>query len=313
MKFLKKNFLKNLILVTGTHTSGKSMVSPIVASLSKVEMLRKIYYLDQISILYNFKKINSEISKFLGHHILDLSFYEQLIGRNLNFRVEDETSIFQSKDPKLFKKRIFGDRGEKILRHHEKIKTHMLLDAHDGIWFYKFWKNLQIKNLKIINIHRNPIDIVNSWINSDLGLVERQILCQIPLISINNRIKPFYFYNNFSKKNLKNKTEIIIDMVDECVRQEIKNFKIIKNKKNIIRINFDNFATNTEENIDKICNFLNLRKSSYTKKIMKKENLPRIMNKIDREKKLRKIKSKVGKNKLKKLLNLEIFYNKNNN
>ena len=50
MKFIKKHFLKNLVLVTGTLTSGKSMVAPVVASLSKVEMLRKIYYLDQLSI-----------------------------------------------------------------------------------------------------------------------------------------------------------------------------------------------------------------------------------------------------------------------
>jgi len=308
MKFIKKYFLKNLVLVTGTHTSGKSMVSPIIASLSKVEMLRKIYYLDQISILYHFKKINTEIAKFLGHHILDLSFYEQLIGRNLNFRVEDETSIYQSKNPNLYKKRIFSKRGEKILKYHEKNRTHMLLDAHDGIWFYKFWNNLKIKNLKIINIHRNPIDIVNSWINSDLGLAEKQILCQIPLIYKNHKVKPFYLYKNFKKNNLKNKTEVIIDMVDECVRGEIKAYKRIKNKKKILRINFDNFATNTDYNIDKICNFLNLKRSNYVKKIMKKENLPRILDSLEQEKKLKKIKNNVGDKKFKKLLNLEKFY-----
>lgn len=313
MKFVKKYFLKNLVLVTGTHTSGKSMVSPIIASLSNVEMLRKIYYLDQISILYNFKKISTEIAKFLGHHILDLSFYEQLIGRNLNFRFEDETSIYQSKNPNLYKKRIFSKRGEEVLKYHEKKRTHMLLDAHDGIWFYKFWKNLKIQNLKIINIHRNPIDIVNSWINSDLGLAEKQILCQIPLIYRNNRVKPFYLYKNFKKKSLKNKTEVIIDMVDECVRGEIKTYKRIKNKKKILRINFDNFATNTDYNIDKICNFLNLKKSKYTKKIMNKENLPRILDSLERDKKLKKIKNKVGDKKYKKLLDLEKFYKKKTN
>ena len=311
MKFVKKKFLKNLILVTGTHTSGKSMVSPIVASLSNVEMLRKIYYLDQLSILYNFKKINLESAKFFGQHILDLSYYDQLIGRNINFRVEDETSVYQSKNPKLYKKRILSKRGAKVLAHHEKINTHMLLDAHDGIWFYKFWENLQIKNLKIINIHRNPIDIVNSWINSDLGLVEKQILCQIPLISKNNRVKPFYLYNNFTKNNLKNKTEIIIDMVDECVRKEISTYNRIKNKNKILRINFDNFASNTHYHINEICNFLYLKKSTFTTKIMKKENLPRILYESEREEKLKKIKSKVGKNKFEKLLNLEIFYNNN--
>ena len=123
MKFIKKHFLKNLILVTGTHTSGKSMVSPVVASFSNVEMLRKIYYLDQLSILYSFKKIDLEIARFFGQHILDLSYYEQLIGRNLNFRVEDETSVYQSKNPKLYKKRILSNRGVKVLAHHEKTNT----------------------------------------------------------------------------------------------------------------------------------------------------------------------------------------------
>lgn len=312
MKFIKKHFLNNLILVTGTHTSGKSMVSPIVASLSNVEILRKIYYLDQLSILYNFKKINLEIARFFGQHILDLSYYEQLIGRNLNFRVEDETSIYQSKNPNLFKQRIVSQRGAKVLAYHEKIRTHMLLDAHDGIWFYKFWKNLQIKNLKIINIHRNPIDIVNSWIKSDLGLAEKQILCQIPLISKNNKVKPFYFYNNFRANNLANKTEVIIDMVDECVRKEISVYKRIKDKKKILRINFDDFARNTNFNINKICHFLNLKKTLFTKKIMKKENLPRILHKLERTEKLKKIKSKVSEKKFKKLLNLEMFYNNNN-
>jgi hypothetical protein len=312
MRFIKRHFLKNLVLVTGTHTSGKSMISPIVASLSNVEILRKIYYLDQLSILYNFKKINLEIARFLGQHILDLSYYEQLIGRNLNFRVEDETSVYQSKNPDLYKKRIVSKRGANILAYHAKIRTHMLLDAHDGIWFYKFWKNLRIKNLKIINIHRNPIDIVHSWINSDLGIAEKQILCQIPLICKNNKIKPFYLYNNFTANNLINKTELVIDMVDECVRKEIISYKTIKNKKQILRINFDNFAINTNFYVNKICNFLNLKKTKFTKKILKKENLPRILDKHERKEKLEKIMSKISKKKFKKLLNLEIFYNNNN-
>ena len=53
-KFVKKLFLKNLILVTGTHTSGKSMISPVIASFKKVEMLRKIDTLDRIAVLTNF-------------------------------------------------------------------------------------------------------------------------------------------------------------------------------------------------------------------------------------------------------------------
>ena len=45
------------------------MVSPIIASFTNVEMLRKIYYLDQLSILYNFKKINLESKIYGSAHI----------------------------------------------------------------------------------------------------------------------------------------------------------------------------------------------------------------------------------------------------
>ena len=100
-------------------------------------------------------------------------------------------------------------------------------------------------------------------------------------------------------------------MVEECVRKEISMYKRIKDKKKILRINFDNFASNTNYHINEICNFLNLKKSTFTKKIMKKENLPRILHKSEREEKLKTIKRKVSKKKFEKLLNLEIFYNNN--
>jgi hypothetical protein len=307
LNFVKKHiFLKNLILVTGTHTSGKSMISPAIASLQNVEMLRKIYYLDQISNLHFFKKISSNTAKFLGNHILDLSYYEQLIGRNMNFRVEDETSVEQSKNPNFFKKRIYINRGEKVLKKHSDLKTHMLLDAHDGIWFYNFWKNLDIKNLKIINISRNPIDIVNSWINLDFGNAEKKLLCQVPLIDNKKNIKPFYFYKHINSK--KNKYNCIIDMVETCVKNEIKSYgKICKNK-NIIRIDFDDFAENTQLKMKQIENFLGLKQTQFTKKILKRENLPRSIDKNTREIKINKIKKLVNNEQINRLFNLEKLY-----
>lgn len=313
LKFKKKNiWLENLILVTGTHTSGKSMISPVVASLKKVEILRKIYYLDQLANLHFFNKINFNTASFMANHILDLSYYEQLIGRNMNFRYEDETSVSNSKDPKLFIKRLNVKRGSHIIKKHKKIKTRMLLDTHDGIWFHKFWLNLGIKNLKIINICRNPIDVVNSWINLDLGEIEKQLLCQIPLISYKKKIKAFYYYKNI-KKGKSNKYEIAVEMVCNCIENEIKNYKKIKKKKNLIRIDFDNFAENTVYNLSKICKFLNTNKTKFTNKIMRRERLPRKIEELARIKKKKKIEKLVSNKIFQKLLKLEKFYIKEKN
>ncbi len=308
MKFIKKHFLKNLILVTGTHTSGKSMVSPIIASFQNVEILRKIYTLDQFAMLHHFKKIDFQTATFMAKHILDISYYEQLIGRNMNFRKDDETSIHQSKNPDYFAKRVDVKRGYDVVKKHDYKNTHMLLDTHDGLWFYNFWKSIGIKNLKIISIFRNPIDIVNSWINLSLGDAEKQGLCQIPLLQNKKNIKPFYYFRNMNVKN-KNKNDIVIDMVAECFVNDLKSFEKIKNKKNIYRIEFNNFAENTDEVIKNLNNFLKLKKTKFTKNIKLKERLPRLVDKSEREKKLKKIKNLVSKNKYSKLLELETLFN----
>jgi hypothetical protein len=309
MKFIKKLFLENLVLVTGTHTSGKSMVSPIIASLKKVDILKKIYNLDQIAVLNYFDKIDFDTASYLAKQILDYNYYEQLIGRNVNFRYSDETSVYQSKNPEEFFSRIFGDRGEKILDLHKKKNTHMLVDTHDGIWFYNFWNNLGIKNLKIINVYRNPIDIVNSWINLDLGIIEKNKLCQIPIIESNNRSKIFYNFRNL-KKNY-NKYEIAVKMVNECYTNEVNSFNSIKNKNKIFRVNFDDFAQNTKKIISQIEIFLKINKTKFTKEIMIKERLPRIIDPQERVNKENKIKKLVRKQIFEELKKLESFHHKN--
>mgnify|MGYP005643845311 CR=1 FL=1 len=307
--FHKETFIKNLILVTGTHTSGKSMISPIIASFKKVEILRKIFTLDQIAVLTNFGKIKKDTSTYLARNILDYSYYEQLIGRNLNFRYEDETGIYQSKNPDYFKKRIYRSRGPKVLKEHNKINTHMLLDTHDGLWFHDFWSSLGIKNLKIISIFRNPIDMVNSWINLDLAVTEKEILNQIPLLKNKKNLKAWYYYKSLNKLS-NNKNDIVVDMVGECFLKDLSSYEKIRNKKNIYRIEFNNFAENTSKVIKNINSFLKLDRSQFTKKIMNKERLPRKINDQDLNEKLNKIKNLVTKKKYLKLLELEKNFHK---
>tara|TARA_B100001248_G_C27394522_1_gene464588 strand:- start:2841 stop:3785 length:945 start_codon:yes stop_codon:yes gene_type:complete len=304
----KKIFLKDMILITGTHSSGKSMISPVVASLNKVEPLRKIYYIDQINNLLYLKKISLETATFLINHILDLSYYEQLIGRNMNFRAEDETSVYNAKDTKKLIKRLKTKRGENVIKKAQKNKKTFLLDTHDGLWFSNVWKNLNIKNLKIIHIHRNPIYVVNSWINSDFGNTDNSLLNQLPSFYFKGKLTPFYalkFKDDY--KNM-SKTDRIIKMAIICIENEMLNLK--KFRKNFISIKFDEFASETDFYLRKICNFLQLKKTISTFKILRREKLPRLIQKEDYYKRKKRIQNLASKKMFEKLLNLEKKYKK---
>ena len=64
-KLYKKSYFENVVIVTGSLNTGKSMIAPIVSSLQRVEHLRKLIEVDQILHLANLKKIKKEVAFFL--------------------------------------------------------------------------------------------------------------------------------------------------------------------------------------------------------------------------------------------------------
>ena len=224
----KKSYFNNVAIITGTLNSGKGMVAPIVASLQKAEPLRKLIETDQIFYLAHLKKIPKSTAVFFVRHYLDKCFYEQLIGRNLNFRVEDETSIFTAKNTLELSERIFVKRGNHIIKNNVKSKTIFTMDTHDGIMLFDFWKNVN-KNFKFINVFRNPIDTVNGCYNIGQGELEKILFNEIIMFKKNKSIFPFHFLSNFKNYNKKTPMDRVIDIVLFCQKHEYKNYKKFKN------------------------------------------------------------------------------------
>jgi len=308
IKLYKKNYFDNVVVVTGSLNSGKSMVAPIVSSLKKVEHLRKLIEIDQILHLTNLKKIKRETAVFLVRHYLDKSFYEQLIGRNINFRIGDETSVFTSKNPGELIDRIFTKRGEHLIQKHKKNKTIFCMDTHDGMMLYPIWRDVNRK-YKFINIFRNPIENVNGCYNVGQGKIEKIIFNELIMFKKNKNIFPLYYLDKHKNYPKTNPMDRVIEEVLFCLKNEYANYKKYKNDKNCIFFENEDFAVNTEKNVKKICKFLKTDKSKFTKKIMNRERCPRIIDPEVYKEKYKKIKFLSTRKSFQKLLSFEkLFY-----
>ena len=306
-KLYKENYFNDVVVVTGSLNSGKSMVAPIVSSLQRVEHLRKFIEVDQILHLANLKKIKKEVAFFFIKHYLDKSFYEQLIGRNSNHRIGDETSIFTAKNSSELKNRIYLKRGNHIISKHIKDKTIFCMDTHDGMMLFHLWKEVN-KKFKFINVFRNPIDTVNGCYNVGQGEIEKILFNEIIMFKKNKNIFPLYFLNNYKSYPKKNPMDRVIDEVLFCLKKEYLNYKKYKNNKNCLFIENEDFSVNTIKNISRICNFLNTKKSKFTPQIMKRENCPREIDRKVYYEKLKKIKFLSTKNSFQKLQDFEKFF-----
>lgn len=306
-KLYKESYFNNVVVVTGSLNSGKSMVAPIVSSLQRVEHLRKLIEVDQMLHLANLKKIKKEVSLFFIKHYLDKSFYEQLIGRNLNHRIGDETSIFTAKNSSELKNRIYLKRGDHIILKHIKNKTIFCMDTHDGMMLFHLWKEVN-KKFKFINVFRNPIDTVNGCYNVGQGQIEKILINEIIMFRKNKNIFPLYFLNKYKDYPKKSSMDRVIDEVLFCLQKEYHNYKKYKNNKNCLFIENEDFAVNTDKNVKKICSFLKTKKSKFTHQIMKRERCPRIIDPNAYQEKIKKIKFLSTKKSFQKLLDFEKFF-----
>jgi hypothetical protein len=318
----RKSYVHELVVIEGLSRAGKSVLLPIVSSLKRVEMWQQYPIVDTIPYLYGLNLMNEDLAIALLQSQMDMHLYYQMIGRKVNFRKNDMSSIWKSKDIDGYFERILLN-DEKIVLDkliNKELKPILPITMHDlmsnvDIMFKAF------PNLKIISMQRNPVDIAYSLYNNGMGT--RHGNCP-RLISLAFKVEdgpvPWYA-TSWSKKYIELSP---MDRVIECIlflsKENQKKYKSLQaNVKNkIIFVYFENLITKPEKNIDKICEFIKTSSTAYTKVAMMNVKVPRdlslqdlgegVARPVSYEKKINFIKNKSTKNCYNSLMNLKEQY-----
>ena len=255
----RSNFSDNILFISGLSRSGKSLFCPIISSLNNVENFYIIPLIEEILILNSLGYIKNDVADYLVKINFNHLIYENSIGRNFNFRRKDWTSIWNYKKTNLYLKRLNlkdGDIAYKRLLKRNSLSPFML---HNGITYSKLlFRNFE--NVKILHIQRHPIDIIISWLRKNITsnksfLNQRHLFL---LLNIKNKIIPYHALRYYKKYLKLNHLERIIITIENIIMSHKKNYQKLskKQKKQIFFMNFDNFVTNPNKELKKICKFL---------------------------------------------------------
>lgn len=304
-KFITKNF----ILIDGISRTGKLLLGSLICSFDRMESLEFGENFEHLLPAVKFKKVNKRFAKAFLHNYLNQLIYNKFISRNVNFRLNDRTSIEQSRNPKIYYKRLKNLDGDIVLGRIQKEEPIIPIVTHDLCVNLDTLKILNF-NFKMIEILRSPIEIVYSWYKRGLGRrygKDKRIFTL--LIEKKKIIYPWY--NALIKKNLDKENEIekCITIVETLVKNSVS--KLRKSKSKIFVTTYDLITQDTRNEIEKISLFLNTKTNNQTYKFIKKENCPINYNEEILKKKFLFIQKKSSIKKFKKLIELEKQYRKN--
>ena len=88
-------FVKNILFAEGISRSGKLLLADLLACLEDVEPIQYYGLLEHVPFWVKFGIMKKDLAKELIKCEIDTHCYEMLIGRNLNYRIFDKSSIFK--------------------------------------------------------------------------------------------------------------------------------------------------------------------------------------------------------------------------
>jgi hypothetical protein len=274
-----KNFLQQLVLVDGQSGSGKAILDTAVTSMERVELLQISTPIEYICALRSLGKMTSDGAETMIKLQADMTLYETMMSRNVNFRVLDQSSVFKDPEFWVYIKRLFA-KGDKLIP--ERIRnerpilhfmTHNLLGLSEPIF------NGFGDKVAIIEIVRHPVSMLvqrtrsNEWWTTSLGQMRQFNLdikykgAQIPYWT--NGYKELYLKSNPVERT-------IYDMRHRVeVADSFKNkFKEIY-KLQCITIPFEKYVVDPWPYIRRIETLLKTSITRKTKKMLKKVGVPR--------------------------------------
>lgn len=268
---------ENLIFVGGVTRSGKSFLCPIISSFTRAEMFicnsvaENIYYLNYLGI------INHDSASYLFKHVYNENIYNLNIGRNLNRRLYDYSSINKHKNFKIYSEREKSKKeGDVKIQYIRKNKSHYPVMFHDILlnpdFIYK-----SFPKSKVIFIERDPIDLIYEWKQKKYyGSFYSNPRNTTPAFNFQKKISYPFWCKGHEKEfaKLNNSYEKVIFLLEKLYGIQKKNYLKYKKKykKKLLLLNFEKLSQETDIELIKIEKFLKLKKSKFTFSEIKNQN-----------------------------------------
>lgn len=272
----KGHYAEKVVFVDGLWGCGKTMLSPIISAFERVELLSYTYEIEQLCSLYSLGKISTDAILTMIRLLTDVKLYDTMMSRSVNFRYSDLSSIFKDAHPLRYLRRLFqkGDEftPDRIIKERPilHLTTHQMLAYSQPIF------DALGERAVFIEVVRHPLYMVKQ-IDLNMQKLIGTTRDFTVYYSLNDVEFP-YFMHGWEDQYLKaNPTERAVLYIYHMTKlTESNKAQLVQlHGKQIITVPFEIFVVNPDAYIPEIEAALQSSCTALTRKIMKKQKVPR--------------------------------------
>jgi len=306
-----KKLVENVLLLDGITRSGKFLLGNVLQGIESIEHYQYLSILEHIPFLVRLNKLEVETAKAIIRCQIDNFTYDHMVGRNLNFRKIDKSSIYNVPNVKRYLDSLEKEDDRDAMNIIQSPDTYFPFIAHEtlpnmGIFFDIY------PQLKVVHIERDPVDLAYSWYKRGLG--KRWVNDpKIFTIAIEGPTGPRpWFFNDWAKEYEKlPEMDRIIHSLSNVVKMSKDSYKALnpRQKEKIYFTTYEELVSNIDNEAKGFAKFFQKKISVDMEKIKQKEMLPIENPRSFRSSKFDEIEKAAAKDSIELLLNMEKAYN----
>lgn len=274
-KISRNCFIANeIVFIDGIGGCGKTMLAPIIASMQRVELLSYAYEIEHVNALHHLEKLDKESAGAVTSMQADLKIYNIMQSRDVNFRINDLSSVFKSVNSMKYIRRIFGKGDSSVLQSIKDQSPILLLTTHGLVAFGGATFLALKKRMLLIEVVRHPLYMIiqnernfSSIIGfpNDFSVYFHYAGTQLPFfvkgwedlyLASNSMDRAIYYISNLTALSQINRA------INEIAER-------------VVTIPFEKFVIDPFPYLDNLSKKMNSSVTSKTLKMLKKQNVPR--------------------------------------
>ncbi|MBT3765744.1 MAG: hypothetical protein HOJ67_04195 [Rhodospirillaceae bacterium] len=165
---LKPRAFETVLFIDGISRSGKKLTCRILSNMNNVDYFLYRSVFEKICYLNKIGAVSESVATSLFQLVVEEAIYYRAIGRDLNARPSDQTSILNAVDKEIYLNRsLLGDGMEAVDRFNKAgriaaIHVHHVMPTAPILF-------MAYPQLTLVHVMRHPIDLAVEWLRRGWG------------------------------------------------------------------------------------------------------------------------------------------------
>jgi len=272
----KPHLAKKIVMVGGQAGCGKSLFSRLISTLERVELPTFSYEIEHYCSLNFLQQLSLNAASTLIRMQTDLKLYNMMMGREVNFRPTDVSSVQLYHNPSQYFERLFKPGDEVIPDVVRKNNPILNLIIHNVLFISEPIWNALGDRCVFVEVVRHPLYMVRQQYLNMNKLIDHVRHFNI-YYERRNKSYPYWAQGWEDLFDQSSDIERSVHYINQTTERVAKAKKTLRKKyqTNILTIPFEQFVLDPEPWMKKISLAIGSKITNNTKNVMFEQKVPR--------------------------------------